>query len=33
MYAELASFDSIPDNDSDGPVGTIEAVVMCEANI
>jgi hypothetical protein len=33
LFAELASFESIPDNDADGPIGTIEATITCQANI
>ena len=33
MYAELDSFESIPDSDSDGLTCMIEAVITCQANL
>jgi hypothetical protein len=33
MFAQVESFESIPDNDGDGPIGVIEAVVTAEANL
>lgn len=33
MFAEVTAFESIPDNDADGPIGTVEGTISVEVNL